>query len=202
MPTYRIAAVAVTAVVALTACGDDGTDAGHGQHGSAPSATATADRQPAHNDADVAFAQGMIPHHRQAVEMADLAATRASSREVKDLAAAIKRAQDPEIRTMTGWLTLWGEPVPSPGADHGGHGGHGGMPGMMSPEQMQRLRDAEGKAFDTAFLELMIEHHRGAVTMAETERAKGAFPAARQLAATIITTQNAEITRMTALLDG
>lgn len=81
------------------------------------------------NDADVAFATDMIPHRRHAVEMAELAETRAESPEVKDLAMQIMSAQDPEIETMSGWLTAWGKPVP---ADDGGMDMSGSMPGMMN----------------------------------------------------------------------
>ncbi|MEY7981470.1 DUF305 domain-containing protein, partial [Streptomyces pilosus] len=159
-----------------------------------PSASASAGR---HNAADVAFAQGMIPHHRQAVEMADLAPDRARSPEVRKLAAEIKRAQDPEIRTLSGWLASWGEEVPAEGAmDHSGHG----MGGMMTAEEMTGLENASGRAFDTAFLELMIKHHEGAVAMAETERADGAHGPAVEMAGSIIDSQSAEIERMNDLL--
>jgi uncharacterized protein (DUF305 family) len=140
----------------------------------------------------------MIPHHRQAVEMADLAPGRAGSPEVEKLAAEIKKAQDPEIRTLSGWLTAWGEEVPAEGAamDHSSHG----MDGMMTDQEMRGLEDTSGEAFDTAFLELMVKHHEGALAMAETERADGAFAPARKMAAQIITSQSAEIERMNGLL--
>ncbi|MFH8367413.1 DUF305 domain-containing protein [Streptomyces sp. NPDC018031] len=193
---------AVAAALVLAACGSDDDGAGgHGGHDK-PSAGAPAgapDGKGAHNAADVAFAQGMIPHHRQAVEMADLAATRASSAQVKKLAAEIKQAQDPEIRTMSGWLKSWGEEVPA--ADSGAdHSAHHGMPGMMTAADMEKLERASGAAFDTAFLELMVKHHQGAVEMAGTEKSKGAHQGAKALAGRIITTQNAEITRMDTLL--
>ncbi|MGR4878621.1 DUF305 domain-containing protein [Streptomyces sp. LARHCF249] len=203
-PIRRTAAVAAAATASflLAACGaaDDGATAGHGGHVAAspsPSASAPA-AQGQHNAADVAFAQGMIPHHRQAVEMADLAPSRAESAEVKKLAEAIKKAQDPEIRTLSGWLTSWGEHVPAPGAAD--HSGHGAGSGMMTAEEMQKLGKASGKAFDTAFMELMIKHHEGAVAMAATERAEGAFPAAKTMAEAIISSQSAEIATMNGLL--
>ncbi len=83
--------------------------------------------------------------------------------------------------------------------DHGGHGAHG-MAGMMTPEQMEELEKSSGKAFDTAFLEMMIEHHRGAVAMAETEKENGSYGPAKSMAEDIITTQNAEIDTMNKLL--
>ncbi|GHC16814.1 MULTISPECIES: DUF305 domain-containing protein [Streptomyces] len=213
--TVAVAAAGATALV-LAACGgadDGGSDgsAGHGGHSAAASATASptpsasaSDARGGHNAADVAFAKGMIPHHRQAVEMADLAPGRAGSPEVEKLAAEIKKAQDPEIRTLSGWLTAWGEEVPAEGAamDHSSHGmdGMDGMDGMMTDQEMRGLRDASGEAFDTAFLELMVKHHEGALAMAETERADGAFAPAKKMAAQIITSQSAEIERMNGLL--
>lgn len=209
--TVAVAAAGATALV-LAACGgadDGGSDgsAGHGGHSAAASATPSAsasDARGGHNAADVAFAKGMIPHHRQAVEMADLAPGRAGSPEVEKLAAEIKKAQDPEIRTLSGWLTAWGEEVPAEGAamDHSSHGmdGMDGMDGMMTDQEMRGLEDASGEAFDTAFLELMVKHHEGALAMAETERADGAFAPAKKMAAQIITSQSAEIERMNGLL--
>lgn len=203
----KIAAAAV--VVALTACGtgdgDSASDDGHEGHDERQ-ASASAGK---HNSADVAFAQGMIPHHRQAVEMSDLAAERAGSARVKKLAAEIKKAQGPEIRTMKGWLKSWDEPVPDPsdgedesGGSHDGHDSHGDheMPGMLTDTDMEVLAESEGEAFDAAFLELMIEHHEGAVDMADTERAEGTYPEAKDMAKEIVSSQSAEITAMNELL--
>ncbi|WP_406858884.1 DUF305 domain-containing protein [Streptomyces sp. HUAS MG47] len=200
----RAAAVvaAGAAALVLAACGGNDADSstnGHSGHGAATSSpSAPASAAPGQqNAADVAFAQGMIPHHRQAVEMADLAPTRAESPAVKKLAADIKKAQDPEIRTLSGWLTSWGEQMPAAGAvDHSSHG----MGGMMTTAEMEGLKAASGKAFDTAFMELMIKHHEGAVTMAKTEQAQGAFPEAKTMAGAIITSQSAEIAQMNKLL--
>jgi uncharacterized protein (DUF305 family) len=195
-----VTATAVTAALVLAACGSDsGDDSGSGS-AAKPSTTASADAPAdAHNDQDVSFAQGMIPHHQQALEMAETAAARASSAEVKDLAARIEKAQDPEIRTMSGWLKGWGEDVPSamPGMDHSGHGG---MAGMMDKDDMDKLSKASGKDFDTMFLTMMIEHHEGAVKMATTEKQKGQYGSATQMADAIITAQNAEIEEMKRLL--
>ncbi|MFI8497111.1 DUF305 domain-containing protein [Streptomyces sp. NPDC085524] len=205
----RTAAVvaAAAASVVLVACGSGKDDtAGHGGHGAptpaAPSSASASAAAPKgqQNAADVAFAKGMIPHHRQAVEMADLAASRAGSAEVKQLAEQIKKAQDPEIKTLSGWLASWGEQVPAEGAmDHSGHGA-GGTGGMMTAEEMDRLEKASGKDFDTAFMQLMIKHHDGAVAMARTEKADGAFPEAKAMADAIISSQTAEIDRMKGLL--
>ncbi|MGA5184798.1 DUF305 domain-containing protein [Streptomyces pseudogriseolus] len=202
----RTAAVTVAGAAAfvLAACGGNGDDTGSAGHGGHNSSTASASAsapasasQGQHNVADVAFAKGMIPHHRQAVQMADLAPGRAQSAEVKKLAADIKKAQDPEIKTLSGWLTSWGEEVPAEGAmDHSMHGSGG----MMTAEEMTELENASGKAFDTAFMEMMIKHHEGAVEMAKTEQADGAYAPAKKMAGQIITSQSAEIERMNKLL--
>ncbi|MFD8986191.1 DUF305 domain-containing protein [Streptomyces sp. NPDC059564] len=198
----RTAAVAATATAALVlaACGGDSGstpkhDGGHAAPTASGSATATA-RPGGNNAADTAFAQGMVPHHRQAVEMAGLAATRSASAEVKALAEEIKKAQDPEIKTLSGWLGSWGEQVP---AADGGHGGHA-MSGMMTGGEMDDLTKSSGKEFDKAFLTLMVKHHEGAVAMARTEQTDGAYQPAKDMAAAIIGSQSAEITRMNALL--
>ncbi|MBK3638852.1 DUF305 domain-containing protein [Streptomyces sp. MBT97] len=206
-----VGAASVTAALVLAACGSGGESTGEagGGSGSAPASTgASADATAgAHNAQDVAFAQGMIPHHRQALEMARLAAGRASSAQVKDLAARVEKAQDPEIKTMSGWLTAWGEDVPAasgsaaesmPGMDHSAGSG---MPGMMDASGMDALEKASGAEFDSMFLTMMIEHHKGAVEMATTEKNKGAYRAATSMADAIITAQTAEITEMTKLLD-
>ncbi|MFF0208832.1 MULTISPECIES: DUF305 domain-containing protein [Streptomyces] len=207
--TAVLAASGVTALV-LAACGSSGNDtgaAGHGGHRATDSASAVPSvsaSQGQHNAADVTFAKGMIPHHRQAVEMADLAPDRARSAEVKKLAAEIKAAQAPEIEKLSGWLMSWGETVPAEGAmDHSMHGGMEGMDamdGMMSAEEMTELQNASGQAFDTAFMEMMIKHHEGAVEMAKTEQSAGAHTPARKMAADIIDSQSAEIEQMKKLL--
>jgi uncharacterized protein (DUF305 family) len=151
-----------------------------------------------HNDADVTFSQSMIPHHRQAVEMAQLAADRAEDPRVLDLASRIEGAQDPEIAEMTGWLEDWDEDVP----DEGGHDDMSGMSGMMSSEDMDALEAASGAEFDEMFLTMMIEHHRGAVEMANTELDDGESDDAIALAQKIIDAQEAEISEMEAILGG
>ncbi|GAA3503207.1 DUF305 domain-containing protein [Streptomyces prasinosporus] len=199
------AAASGAAALVLAACGGNGDDtgsaAGHGGHNAAASSSAAASApasQGQHNAADVAFAKGMIPHHRQAVEMADLASGRARSAEVKKLAADIKKAQDPEIKKLSGWLTSWGEEVPAEGAMD--HSMHGGMEGMMTEQEMTELENASGETFDTAFMEMMIRHHEGAVAMARTEQADGAYEPTKKMAGQIITSQSAEIEQMNKLL--
>ncbi|MFJ9641747.1 DUF305 domain-containing protein [Streptomyces sp. NPDC101206] len=202
--TATAVVASAAAVLVLAACGGNGADtsggsssAAHGGHDGAAAPSAPSAAQGQHNAADVAFAKGMIPHHRQAVEMADLAATRAENAQVKKLAADIRKAQDPEIRTLSGWLSSWGEQVPAEGAaDHSAHG----TAGMMSAQEMDRLKNASGNAFDTAFMDLMVKHHEGAVAMARTEQTTGSFPAARTMAEAIISSQSAEIAQMNKLL--
>ncbi|MBT2381320.1 DUF305 domain-containing protein [Streptomyces sp. ISL-111] len=198
----RRAALAATAAavgLVLAACGSDNSANTAGTTPATAPASTEADR---HNQADVTFAQGMIPHHRQAVLMSDMVATHAASTDVKTLAKKIKKAQASEIETMSGWLKAWGEKVPTGhGMDGMGHGDDdSGMPGMMNDQDMSRLGNAEGNAFDTMFLTLMIEHHEGAIGMAETEKQQGAYNPAKALADDIITSQTAEIAQMRTVL--
>ncbi len=185
--------LALIAVLGLAACGSDDSASTDER----PEAGSAADAE--HNDADVSFAQGMIPHHEQAIEMAQLAATNAEDERVIQLAGAIEAAQGPEIEQMQGWLEAWGESVEGGGMGHDEHGGSGG--GMMSEEDMAALESATGAEFDRMFLEMMIEHHEGAIDMAETEVADGEYAEAVELAEAIVSTQQAEIDEMQALLD-
>ncbi len=148
-----------------------------------------------HDSADVTFAQQMIPHHRQAVEMARMAATHDAGPEVRALAEKIEAAQGPEIRTMTGWLRDWDEKVPSSTGMSGGS-----MGGMMSGSDMKALDRARGADFDRLFLTQMVEHHSGAIDMARTELAKGSSPEAKKLAGSVVKSQGAEIAQMKKLL--
>lgn len=187
--TLMSLALAVVLATALAGCGSDTTDG--------PRAEAE------FNDADVTFAQAMIPHHEQAVVMAKVARTRASSPEVKQLAERIEAAQAPEIETMTGWLEGWGEDDSDASGHHMG-GGHmmddDDMPGMMSDADMSALGNAAGRAFDRMFLTMMISHHEGAVEMARTEQQEGKYPDAIRLAVRIEETQTSEIALMEDLL--
>jgi len=183
----RTTIAAVCLAVLLAGCSEDDPVV---RTGPSPSASYGPAATGPHNDADVSFATDMIPHHAQAVEMADLALDKATNDKVTTLATAIKGAQDPEIRTMSGWLVGWGEKVP--GAMHGGHS----MSGMMSEERMADLEKASGAAFDRLWVDMMIEHHEGAVLMAREELAEGQSPDAKALAQDIIEAQNAEIATM------
>lgn len=183
----RFIAGAATAAagIVVTACGGGHDMSGMG--GPTSSVAPTAD----HNSADIAFAKGMVPHHAQAIEMADLAPSRAATPSVKELAAQIKAAQDPEIVQMKAWLTSWGEssPASSEGMGHG----------MMSAADLKALESAVGPAFDKLFLAQMIEHHEGAIVMAKAEQQDGKYQPAKDLAAAIVTAQEKEIAEMRAL---
>ncbi|MFT4294266.1 MAG: DUF305 domain-containing protein [Micropruina sp.] len=160
-----------------------------------PSASATASS--AANAADVMFTQMMIPHHEQAVVMSDaMLAKQGISAEVTKLATAIKNAQQPEIDQMKGWLKAWGS------SEHGDHHGHTGMDGMLSDQELETLKAAQGKEAEKLFLTGMIKHHEGAVAMAKEVQAKGSDPAVKKLADAIITSQQAEIDQMKKLLEG
>lgn len=156
-----------------------------------------------HNAQDVSFAQTMIPHHAQAIEMADMASSRATASAVRELAARIKAAQQPEIGQMRAWLSGWGEAVPSGGMGAGdqGAGDHGG--GMMMSEQdMAALGGASGLAFDRMFLTMMVAHHNGAIEAAKQEVDKGSSGPAKKLAVSIRDSQQDEVTEMDAILGG
>jgi len=209
----RVPALALAVGLTVAACGaDDG--AGHDMTGTggmdgtpsssaAPSDTGSAAGADAGSDgtanaADVMFAQMMLPHHEQAIEMSDaLLAKDGISPELVDLAEQIKAAQGPEIDTLTGWLDDWGA-APESG-DDGGHGGHG-MAGMMSPEDMQALEDATGTDAERLFLEQMVAHHEGAVEMAQAEVSGGRHAGAVAMAQAVVDTQTAEIQQMRDLL--
>ncbi|MFJ8233612.1 DUF305 domain-containing protein [Streptomyces sp. NPDC094448] len=206
---------AVSAVLAagllLAACGKDDDMSGM-DHGAKDSASASAapaggagPAPGAFNDTDVTFAQAMIPHHQQALEMSALADGRAQDTEIIKLARVISGAQDPEIRTMKSWLKAWGKPESGgsmPGMDHGSgsSGDSTGMAGMMSEAEMAALKAAKGTDFDRKFAQLMIEHHKGAITMAEDERKNGRNATAKALAGEVIRAQQAEIDAFTKIL--
>jgi uncharacterized protein (DUF305 family) len=200
-------ALAVLAVaLALVACGDD-DDATAPTTAAAPpttsagaasSGSATADGT--FNDADVEFAQRMIAHHEQAIEMAEIAQdpARQAGADVVALAERIAAAQDPEIDLMTGWLAAWGQPLQMDTSD-----GHdmSEMTGMMSAEDMDALASATATDFDDMWLTMMVEHHDGAIEMATAVHAEGSSPEVASLAGQIIAAQQAEVDEMRQLLD-
>lgn len=190
------AALAATLVLGgCSAASEEATpDVDHSTHGdttasSAPVGTA--------NAADETFATMMIPHHEQAVEMADMILDKDGvDTRVTELAQQIKDAQAPEIETMTGWLNEWGVSLDS------GMAGHDmGDDGMMDESAMTALDDADGADAARLFLEGMVMHHEGAIDMAESELADGQFPDALELAQQVIDGQSAEITTMNDILD-
>ena len=156
-----------------------------------PSSADVTNELAAHNTEDVMFAQMMIPHHRQAIELAALVPGRSTSPELLALATRIAGEQQPEIDTMKALLLQW-DADPS-----AGHGGHGGMAGMVDEATMNRLMTLSGPAFESLWLQSMISHHRGAIEMAETEIADGRSPDMITLAKNIVAAQQAEIDQMT-----
>ncbi|MEX3652261.1 DUF305 domain-containing protein [Mycolicibacterium fortuitum] len=214
-----LSAGAVVAAALVAGCSNQSTDgaaktsATSATSASASPQTSGAQDTAAHNDADVMFAQHMIPHHQQAVEMSDvLLAKQGIDPRVTELATQIKGAQAPEIEQMQGWLKQWGNPpMPSmsqmPQQGHGdmGHGnmGQGDMPamqGMVSEADMTALRNAQGVEAAKLYLTHMIAHHEGAITMAQDEIKDGQYAAAVEMAHAIVKTQQQEIDTMRQIL--
>ncbi|MFI6299923.1 DUF305 domain-containing protein [Nonomuraea sp. NPDC050790] len=206
----RLLQITVLLTFALTACAAEdagpspvGTDAPvlvpHGP--GTPARTATPgerlprpERQP--SAADVRFAEGMIPHHRQALEMAGLVAERTRSPEVRRVADQIVLTQEPEIRIMSGWLRALGRAVPQ------SHDHPTARPenGMATAADMKALRAARDGAFDRLFLRLMIRHHEGALTMADAALREGTDQRMRMMARDVYSGQSIEIARMRAAM--
>jgi uncharacterized protein (DUF305 family) len=223
-------ALAVTAGCSNSTDSNSEHPSGHMTSASATAAPTTSQNADAHNDADVMFAQHMIPHHQQAIEMSDMVLGKQGiDPRVTELAKQIKAAQGPEIDTMQGWLTHWGNPAmpPMTSGDTPGHGdmpmpsgsmpGHGDMPmpsgttpapsgntpgmsGMMSEADMTALQNAQGVEASKLFLTQMIAHHEGAITMAQAEIKDGQYPAAVEMARAIVTAQQKEIDTMKGIL--
>ena len=188
-------ATGLAATLILGACGSDTDNGGSmsGMNGHGGSSSTAGSSASSSRTGDVMFAQMMIPHHQQAIEMADLALTNPStSAAAKRLAAQIKAAQDPEIETMNGWLRQWGAPTTA-SMDHG-------TGGMMSEEDMASLKAAKGPAFSRMWLQMMIEHHRGAVTMAQDVLSTTETPDVKRLAQSVVDGQTKEIATMKGLL--
>lgn len=185
-----LAAALVAMALVLTGCSNDDTEsAGKG-----------------FNEADVSFATDMIQHHAQALQMVDLAMGRDLDPEVQQLADEIRAAQAPEIEQMVNWLQDWEQPVPETVRDHANAHGDGmdmdsDMPGMMSNEDMQALEATAGPEFQPMWLEMMIEHHEGAIEMAEQEQENGEHRQAVALAENIASAQAEEIDAMKDLLE-
>ena len=203
MKTVIALVAAIATALFLSSCtspagtsADGHTDHEHGSESSAAASPA------ANNAADVTFVTGMIPHHQQAVEMSGLVPQRSTDPAVIKLASDISAAQGPEIETMKAFLVQWNAGA---GTDHDAHqGGTDGMEmqGMVDDATMTRLASLKGAEFDKLWLQSMIGHHEGAVTMANTEIADGASPDAKVLAQQIVTAQQAEIGQMKQMLGG
>jgi uncharacterized protein (DUF305 family) len=188
-------AVGLAAAALIAGCGSaDPATAGHGP--STAASTSSAD----HNAQDLAFAQEMVAHHAQAVDMAKLVPTRGTNAKVADLAKRVEAAQAPEIEKLNGWLKTWNAASTSmPGMDHGSSPG-GSMPGMMSADDLGRLGQAKGAEFDRMWLDMMIPHHEGAIEMAKSELDQGSNADAKKLAQGIVDAQQREIAEMRNLL--
>lgn len=200
----RTALISMTAAsvvaVALSACSSSSTPA-TGQSATPTSGATATSSTPTGRAGDVMFAQMMIPHHQQAVQMADIALGKPSaSPKVRELATQIKAAQDPEIAQMSDWLKAWGaSPATSGGMGHGMDHGTGSG-GMMSDADLNALNAAQGADFDRKWLTGMIAHHQGAVMMANQVLSTTSDPQVKALAEAIVKAQNSEITTMQGLL--
>jgi uncharacterized protein (DUF305 family) len=216
----RGAAAMLTTLTALSCAGGaartTARPAADSRPDAAAGATARAEsgRQP-YTAADVRFMSTMIGHHAQAVAMARLAPTHGASHSIRTLAERIINAQQDEIAIMQRWLRDRGQPVPEPRPDGmmvmsgttttmpGQHAHAHAMPGMLTPEQMKQLDQARGKEFDRLFLQFMIQHHSGAVSM--VKELIGSVGAAHddivfKLASDINVDQTTEIDRMQKML--
>lgn len=184
--TAGMLAAALATTVALSGCTINMGTPDNGMMGSSNSSE--------FSNTDVMFAQMMIPHHQQAVDMSDLALATSTNPEVLSLAQKIRGAQAPEIALMTSWIEKAGA------ATAMGHGmGDMGMGGMMSDEEMTALKNATGTAFDTLYLEGMIAHHEGALQMVKMISNSGNSEVKR-LGNAIVTGQTAEIAQMKTML--
>ena len=190
----RVAAV-LTACLLLAGCGGD------------EPAEPAADGGRGFNATDVAFATDMVQHHAQALTMVDLTVQREVSPELAALADRIRTAQGPEIEELTNLLEEWGEPVPETVRDHAN--AHGGghaemdseMPGMQSQEDLDELATLSGAEFEEEWLDMMIDHHEGALEMAEVELEDGESREALRLARRVTAAQDREIGEMERLVE-
>lgn len=197
--TALIATLAIATTVSLSACTSDesagmsGMDGMNGRDGASESSSATSTDSDFNNQ-DRMFVMMMKPHHEQAVEMVDVMLEKDGiSDEVTALATQIKAAQVPEIEQFDEWIDAWGDSESMPGMDHS-------MNGMMSDEDMSALDSATGTEAERVFLEQMIEHHEGAIDMAQDEIDDGRNADVLEMAGNIVTSQTEEIATMNDLL--
>ena len=180
------------ALLALAGCG--------GNEAVPETTTQTAANGDEFTDVDVRFATDMIPHHARALQMVDLTLGRPLDPEVAALTEDIREAQAPEIETMVDWLTAWGRPIPETPRDHA-NAGHDAMEGMdMGADELDELEAASDTEFQDRWLTMMIGHHEGAIEMARSEQAEGTYRPAIDLAESIETSQQQEISHMQQLL--
>jgi uncharacterized protein (DUF305 family) len=157
---------------------------------------------PSHTKADVDFMQGMIHHHAQALVMTSMVRDRSATRDIPIIARRIEVSQEAEVEMMERWLTQRDEEVPDAEDHRNDHGGRGLMPGMVGHEELAKLAAADGRRFDRMFLEYMIRHHQGALTMVGQLRAEngGVEPEIDLFARHVDSDQNIEINRLGGLL--
>lgn len=177
----RLFGLALIGVLAVTACARDQVS----QPRPGPS-------NPAFNQADVQFMQQMVLHHSQAIEMAKLVGDRSDRPELEQLAEKIITTQAEEIGTMKGLLAEAGVEPPDEGMSQGGTQ----MPGMASQADLDQLRGLDGQQFDLLFIDLMTEHHKGALSMAQEESQQGKNSEVTNLAQQIVKAQQTEIDQM------
>ncbi len=195
----RLAAVLTATVLVTAGCGQstDGTSPPETLPSVSVSPPVTAPNGEKFNAADVMFAQMMVPHHKQGIDITGLAGTRASSSEVKTLAAAISVTQLSEANTMSGWLKGWNKPATAAASEHAAHGG---MPGTSNIE-IRNLKAKTGADFDRAFLNMLIAHQDDAIQIARAEFAGGHNAEAKALAGRIDKSRSAQITQMLAMIE-
>ncbi|WP_293003716.1 DUF305 domain-containing protein [Mycobacterium sp.] len=204
-PSPLVAAAAFATVLTLSACSNATHQPGPASSAAAPAnASNSPSSGPTHDDADVTFAQQMIPHHQQAIQMSDIILAKPGiDPRVTQLANQITAAQGPEIQMMQTWLRQWGRPLAptpaTPATAMPAMPGHGAMSGMMSDADMAALHNADGPAASKLFLTQMIEHHRGAIDAAQAEISAGRNAPAVTLARSIVASQQQEIATMQSL---
>lgn len=199
MTPARTRVIAVVAAFATTLALSSCNTTSRENQGLTASAT-SAGQVAAHNADDVMFAQMMIPHHQQAVELAAMVPDRSTNPEVIALAAKIAGEQQPEINTMKALLLQW-DVDPNEMSHESGHAGMA-MAGMVDDATMVRLDSLKGASFDMLWLQSMISHHEGAIAMAKAEIADGESADMTTLAGSIVTAQQAEIDQMKQMLIG
>ena len=191
----RTALIATTALLSLTACG------GEDETSDKALATETARNGDVYNTADVEFATAMIPLHAEALAMVDVALTRELSPEARAVADEVQLEGSAEVQEMTTWLTSWDKPIPETVRDHvnAGHGDEHGDEHEAASEDLAELEAARGAEFEELWIDLMVENHEEAISVAETEQSDGIFQPGVDLAESIATAHGDRVDRLTAL---